>query len=1856
VVNRVPVSAAAVVVCVDRERELIAREGIDNPACTTTAENLIYVMYTSGSTGQAKGVGVVHRSVVRLVREPDFVDLGSDEVLLQLAPVSFDASTFEVWGALLNGARLVVAPAAALSLAELGRVVRESRVTTLWLTAGLFHQMVDERLADLAGVRQLLAGGDVLSPRHVRKVLEVGGDRVLVNGYGPTENTTFTSCHRMREASEVEATVSIGRPVSRTQVYLLDGEMRLVPVGVAGELYTGGEGLARGYLHRPELTAERFVPHPFSSDERGGRLYRTGDLGRYLADGRVEYLGRGDEQVKVRGYRIEPGEVEAALAGYRGLREAVVRAHEEGSGEKRLVCYVVMEGEGEWSAGGLREHLRERLPEYMIPTTFIQLEEMPLTPNGKVDRRALPAPDDTRGESRDSYQAPRTPIEEMLAGIFASVLRVTGVGIEENFFELGGHSLLATRVVSRVREAFGVELPLRSLFERATVAGLSEEVEALLRGGQELTVPPVRRREDGGAAPLSFAQQRLWFLDQLEPSSAFYNIPIAVRLRGALDIAALELTLSELNSRHEILRTTFKIVDEQPVQVIGAAEQARLPVLDLCGLPEERREPEVRRLIEAEASRPFDLAVGPLVRAQLLKLSEQEHVLLFTMHHIISDGWSMGVLIKEVAALYNAYSQGQQSPLAELPVQYADYAVWQRAWLQGDALENQLEYWRHQLAGAPPVLELPTDRPRPAVQTFRGASQRFVFPKELSERLKELSRQEGATLFMTLLAAFQVFLYKYTGQTDILIGTPIAGRNRAETENLIGFFVNTLVLRAQLSEGLTFRALLESTRRTALEGYAHQDIPFEKLVEELQPTRDLSYSPLFQVMLVLQNVPREKLSLRDLELSSLQGEDGAAKFDLTLFIGEETEGLAGALQYNTDLYDEQSITRMLSHFRQLLAAIVSQPNLPVSQLSVLSPAEQDSLLQLGNNNSFSFAPDRCIQQLFEEQAERTPQQTALVFEDRQLSYAELNRRANQLAHHLNTLGIAPEQVVGLCFERSPEMVIALLAVLKAGAAYLPLDPQYPRERLRFMLEDAGARLLLTSARHRAMVDELTSHTLPRIVVDSSTEVFDAEPAHNPASRVDFNNLAYIIYTSGSTGRPKGVMVTHLGLVNYLSWACDFYGVSTGGGAPLHSPLGFDLSITSLFTPLLAGARLDLLPEAEQTLEALAAALTRRAETAYSLVKVTPAHLELLREMIGEAEQVRASVLVVGGEALSAESVCWWQQRAPRMRIINEYGPTETVVGCSIYEVKQGERQIGSVPIGRAISNMELYVLDERMELLPVGVVGELYIGGVGVARGYAGRAEQTAERFVPHPFSAERGARLYRTGDRGRVRNDGEMEYLGRLDSQVKVRGHRIELGEVEAVLSRHESVSEVVVTALEDVPGNNRLVAYVVAAEAGASPVGELRAYLREQLPEYMIPSAFVMLEEMPLTPNGKVDRRALPAPDGLRPELESRYEEPRTGLERLLAEMWEDVLGVEMVGVYDNFFDLGGTSIRVVVFINRLQERLGVPVSVKALFVAPNIAALSAYLEEHYGHTISAVGADDNGGAPSLLTGLQPVAGSWSPLVEVQGGTGKTPLFFVHPGGGNVFCYFNLARRLGADQPFYALQAKGLNDEQHGHTRIEEMASYYIEHLRAVQPTGPYRIGGWSLGGVVAFEMARQLKASGDEVVMLALIDSLSPLVLAGTEPEDDLSQLANFAIDLGFTKEHLSSSGDDVRRLPLEGQLAYMLDLAFANKLVPAGMELTDLHRLFRVFKTNREALREYVPGAYAGRVTYFQVVGDSAFDAGDMSKDWHELSPGGMDVYRLPGNHFSILKQPHVDALAECIERHLQKIDNGNGSLN
>ena len=1505
------------VLCLDEARTRVEAQPASAPAVDVGPLSLAYVIYTSGSTGTPKGTLLQHLGLINTALAAARLHRFSPESrVLQFAAPGFDASLCEVFGALVAGSTLVLAPRESLLPdAPLRELLTRQRITAVTLTPSVLAQLEPEGLGGLA---TLISAGEALPPAVAARW---GQGRLLLNAYGPTE---VTVCASITSEGVAPTQVSIGTPWPNTSLYVLDAKLRPVPTGVPSELYVASPGLARGYLGRPDLTAERFVPHPFS-DTPGARLYRTGDLVRWLPSGELQYLSRADGQVKLRGFRIERGEVEAALLASPDVLAAHVLVREDAPGQERLVAYVVARPGATPDASALRTRLRAFLPEFMVPAAFVTLEALPLTAHGKVDTRTLPAPEAPTAD--DTWVAPRTRTEQALAILWSELLGTSRVGLHANFFDLGGHSLLATRLVSRLRDAFSIELPVRRIFEAPTLERLARLVEDSARASR---LPPLTPTPRTGPLPLSFAQQRLWFLDLLEPGAVSYSLPGAFELRGPLDAAALARGFESILQRHEVLRTTYATEDGQPVQRIHPEPSSPLRLEDLSAFPDA--EARVRELAARDAQTPFDLRNGPVARATLVKLSPERHVLLLNMHHIASDGWSFGVFVRELAALSEAFSQGRPSPLPPLSLQYADFATWQRGWLKDEALDTQLSYWKRQL-DALPVLELPTDRPRPAVQTYNGAALDVRLPEELVRRLDAVCRREGVTPFMVLLSTFQVLLGRLSRQDDIPVGTPIAGRNHSELEPLIGFFVNTLVLRTRLGGDPSFREVLRQVRDTTLDAYTHPDIPFEKLVEELRPQRDLSRGPLFQVMFALNAEPELDASSSRLAISPLELESRVAKFDLTLAFAESSGGWSGSLEYNVDLFDAATARRMASQYTRLLDAFLSDPDVRIGEAPLMDAEELRRVLVEWNASASPLPSVPSTHALFEAQVRERPQALAVEYEEASLTYAQLDEAANRLAHLLLASGVRAEERVAVLLPRSLDSVVALLACFKAGAVYLPLDAALPESRLRFMVKDAGARLCLTHAALRPLSGEGFSGEVLCLDEAPVRARLAAQPASAPAVDVGPLSLAYVIYTSGSTGTPKGTLLPHLGLIHLLSAEARKLECGPGTRLLACASIGFDTSLEEHLLPLTSGATLVLAP-AEHTLPGEALHRTLQ-EKRIHVVSLTPG---VLAATPSEGLET-LHTLISGGEACPAEVVDRW---AKGRHFLNTYGPTEATVFSTVEPCSPGA---GTPSIGRPFANTKVYVLDARLRPVPPGVTGELCISGPGLARGYLGRPALTAERFLPNPFADAPGERLYRTGDLARWQPDGTLAFVGRVDAQVKLRGYRIELGEVEASLLAVEGVAQAVAHVREDSPGVRRLVGYLVPAAGVTLDVAALKSRLKERLPDVMVPAAFVVLEKLPLTANGKIDRRALPAPER---GADVKYEAPTNEIEAQLATLWAGLLGVERVSIHDDFFQLGGHSLLAAQLVSRMKQSFGVELPLKEVFTRPVLVDLALYIME--------------------------------------------------------------------------------------------------------------------------------------------------------------------------------------------------------------------------------------------------------------------------------------------------------------------
>jgi amino acid adenylation domain-containing protein len=1533
------------VLCLDADSEQFARESGENPEPLAGPDNLAYMIYTSGSTGRPKGVMVTQGGLLNyLLWARQAYPVAGGEATLVHTPLSFDLTVTSLLPALISGVRVELVPELP-GVDGLREALSSPRRYSLIKLTPSHLQLLNRQVAERRVTAQccaLVVGGEALTGEMVEPWQREFPQTQIFNEYGPTETVVGCCVHEVSFAQALDGPVPIGRPIADTRLYVLDEFGDPVPVGVAGELYIGGAGLAHGYWRRPGLTAASFVPDAVSG-LAGARLYRTGDRARYLPDGQLVYLGRADSQLKLRGFRVEPGEIEYHLRQSAGVSEACVALRKDQHGQDRLVAYVVAdEGQAAPSMRELRQFLQTRLPAYMIPAKLVACASLPLTTHGKVDTRALPEPD--WGEAIYGGEQSANPTEELLLGIWHDVLEVEDVGLDDSFFDMGGHSLLATQVMSRVHEVWGVEIELRTLFEQPTIRQLGQWLdERPGRRGEKSALPPIEPRpQTGGGAPLSYGQYRLWFLEQLAPGGSLYNVQLAIRLHGPLRPEALEWSLNRIVERHEVLRSRFALEEAGPVQVVEEVRPLGLQLEDVSALDAEAAEAAAVEAVAREARRGFDLQAGQLLRALAVRFSDEDHLVCLTMHHIVCDGWSTAIFVSEVNQLYTAYVRGEAAPLAELPIQYADYAAWQREWLSGERLTGELDYWRRQLADAPARLELPTDRPRPAVQTARGAVAREVWDAGLVQSARELSQRHGATQFMTLLTVLKILLYRYSGQEDIVVGSPIAGRTRRETEGLIGFFINTLALRSRVAAGASFAELVRQEREVCLGAYAHQDVPFEKLVEELNPGRELSHAPIFQVMLTLHNMPIGTLEMADLTFSPVDIPVQGAKYDLTVRLVEVGSAMTCSVEYNADLFEPQTIERFTKHFRRVLASVVAEPDAPVSRLPLLDEGERRQILFDWNRTAADYPRHTSIQQLFEGQARCRPDAVAVRFGGQSLTYQELNARANQLAAELAAYGVGPEVRVGLLVERSLEMAVGLVAILKAGGVYVPLDPAYPRERLAFMARDAGLALTLTQEKLSA---DLTQQGARWLAIDMERAAGAEATTHDPAPPLAGANLAYMIYTSGSTGQPKGVMVSHRNLAHSTA-ARDLFYREPVKSFLLLSSFAFDSSVAGIFWTLGGGGTL-VLPsrDFERDLAGLTGLIQEQEVT--HLLCLPSLYSFLLQQP--EVERLRTlETVIVAGEACPPALVARHGELLPRAKLFNEYGPTEATVWSSAIELDGGAER-ATVPIGRPIPNGQLYILDEHGEVAPVGVAGEIYIGGGGVARGYHLRPGLTAGKFVPHPFGREPGARLYRSGDLGRFLADGNVEFLGRADNQLKLRGYRIELGEIESALAAHPSVAAAGVISREDEPGNARLVAYYVAAgEDGAASPGELRAYLRERLPDYMVPSVLMPVPALPRTPNGKLDRRALPEPTVGREGLATDFAPPANRLESLIAETWSELLQVKGVGANDNFFELGGHSFLIIRVHDRLQKSLARTFPLISVFEHPTVRALARFLQD--------------------------------------------------------------------------------------------------------------------------------------------------------------------------------------------------------------------------------------------------------------------------------------------------------------------
>ncbi|HEX5356498.1 MAG TPA: amino acid adenylation domain-containing protein [Aquabacterium sp.] len=1780
-------AGALTIVDAQRDAAAILSHIDDDMEIPSSADDIAYAMYTSGSTGRPKGVIVPHRGVTRVAVDNGYAEIDACDVVAHCSNPAFDASTFEIWGALLNGACLAVVDSdTVLQPDAFARTLTAHRVSVMFMTTALFCLYADALSAVFKNLRHLLFGGESLDPGAARRVLRHSAPTHLLHVYGPTETTTFATAYEIKAIDEQARSIPIGHAIAATQVYVLDGAMQLAPTGVTGEIYIGGAGVALGYLNQPELTQASFVADPFKA-HGAGMLYRTGDLGCWRAPGVLEYVGRNDQQIKIRGFRIEPGEIEAQLAGLDEVKDAVVLAREDHPGDKRLVAYITSTVEGlTLDTAALRDTLAGILPDYMIPSALVQLPALPLTPNGKVDRKALPAPH-WPDEAGATHEAPRPGLEQSLAAIWSALLHHTVSRRDAHFFHIGGHSLLAVQLVSRIREQLHLSMTLKQVFDAPVLSAQAALLGTLTPVAlppdasacpltQQLARPAKASRE--GLVPLSLAQQRLWFLDQMGDAAEAYVIPLALKLDGALDIDALRSAFDAVIERHEILRTSFPHVDGVPSQHVHPASGFELLVIDqesdLAGDQPADVTQQCRTLLTA----PFDLARGPLLRGMLIRQAPQVHELFMAMHHIVSDGWSMNVLVQEVVALYAAFSEGHASPLPPLPIQYADYAIWQRQALKGAHLANQAAYWQGVLRHAPALLTLPLDHPRPLVQTGSGARVAVALDHELTAALRDCADRHGVTLHMLLLSAWAILLSRLSGQDEAVIGTPVANRPHTELEGLIGFFVNTLPLRVHVDADASVQAMLEAVRANTLAAYAHQDLPFDQIVEAVAPPRSLSHAPVFQVLFSLNNAPADGASLPGLQVSALDIPAQSTQFDLALALQESKSAILGAVDYAVDLFDQATVERWMSHWTVLLQGLAdASAQTPVSALPWMLAADRHQVLHAFNQTQLDElhggSCDELAHELFEEQVRLRPEAIALRFDGLSITYAELDARARQVAGMLQAQGIGPDQIVGVLLDRGIDMVVAVLACLKAGGAYLPLDPGYPEARLRYMVTDARPGVILTDARLQQLGREIggTSAVLDIASIDSS---------HTWARPTDLNpgHLAYVIYTSGSTGEPKGVMLTHGGLVNLAHWQQPTFGAGPGSQVLQFSSFSFDACTWEWSMALCHGATLcmahrsDLMPG-----PALWRTLHQLRITHATL---PPVALSAMSGMLGDASLPDLHTLVVAGEACSVQLVAQW---AKGRKFFNAYGPTEITVCATAHLCDPG--QASAPPIGRPMANARVYVLDAHGHPTPTGVPGEIYIGGAGVARGYLNKADLSASRFLADPFCAgDAGARMYRTGDLGRWQADGTLVFLGRCDHQVKVHGLRIELGEIESMLLSQHQVRDAVVLTQGAAGEEQSLTAYLALhapdldAPGQQALIEDCRMRLRARLPAYMVPGAFVVLPQLPLTPNGKVDRQAL-AEQGkaIAPARQHEYAAPVGDLERALCALWQEVLNAPApVGRHDNFFDMGGHSLAAARLMSRVQA-LGLALPLSTIFAHPTPAAL----------------------AEAALSGQRVRSGdeAQARLSVLRRQGEQAPLFIVHDISGTALPYVALSSALDVDRPIYGLLPPATL-MQGSAISVTELAGYHVDTIREKQAQGPYYLAGWSAGGVLAHAMAAHLVRSGQDVAFLGLID-------------------APYPGEAGWQADSESPSQ--------------------ADHGLPSDLRIDDVQALLKPAQALIAAVEAHVPEPVPLAFHYFAASHTVDTEPCHL-RGWQRLADQKVQVHNVNGDHWSIMRSQALPELA------------------
>ncbi|QQK81514.1 amino acid adenylation domain-containing protein [Salicibibacter cibi] len=1770
-------------------------------------EDPAYVIYTSGSTGSPKGVVIPRKGLHNFIEDMrERFLLNERDEWLAVTTIAFDISALELYLPLTSGASVLFASKESVQEpGKLSSLMTRQEVTFMQATPTLWQVLMNHAPASLAGLH-VLTGGEAL-PKHLKDQLLAHACEVT-NLYGPTE-TTIWSTAKLIDIEDA-TTPSIGKPITNTSVYVLDNGLTLVPEGTIGELYIAGEGLASGYHGRPALTAERFIADPFGKP--GSRMYRTGDLARWLEDGSLDYLGRVDHQIKLRGFRLELGEIEEVYAGHFMVEHIVVTIREDTSGDPWLVAYIIPATGDPIDSEQVREYGRKYLPDYMIPSAFVTLEKFPVTPNGKVDRKALPVPSISHGREK---KLPRTSQEEVLAALFKEVLPGVDVGIDEDFFYLGGHSLRAVRLANRIKDVFGDEIGIGKIFDFPSVERLAQQ----LNGSKESFQPALIKQERPERVPLSFEQRRLWFLYQMEGPQPTYNIPLVTWIRGELDLEALEQALFDVVRRHETLRTIFLEKDGEAEQLILPIEQA-IPVLSITECQGE----DIQAYLNEAVQTSFKLEQSPMLKAQVFKRGAGDHVFMLLLHHTIADGWSLAPLNHDLSLAYTARKKKTTLTWPELPLQYADYAIWQKQWIREvDNPEShsgkQLNYWKKALHGLPEQLDLPFDGQRQFSGNVLGDTVEFACSDVTHKQLLDLSKSEGCSLFMVLQSGLAALLSRLGAGADIPIGSPIAGRNDDQLTDLIGYFVNTLVLRTNTEGDPPFHELLQRVKRFNVKAYKHQDLPFEVLVEHLNPQRIQGKNPLFQVMLAFQNTPEHSLDLPEATAVSEIRTVGAAKFDLTFEIEEKRDnkgqplGLNGMIEYRTDLFAKETIEQMAFRFIQLLKNAVVDPATAISQLNVLTPNEKHFLSQKEDTGEHrTFLPP----QIFEEQAMSNPEAVAVVCGEENVSYRSLNDQVNQIARLFISYGIGPGHFIAIALPRSINMIVAILATQKAGAAYIPLDPSHPRARLDYMIADAHPTCIVMNSEVRLSAPNALLFTLDDRDTTAKVHMFDKGNIEQweRTRALSIEDAAYVIYTSGSTGKPKGVVIPHQNVSRLFSATEGWFSFTATDVWTLFHSYAFDFSVWEMWGAFLNGGKLIIIPhEVSRNPEAFLEVLVNEKVT---VLNQTPSAFYQLMQAETDweylQEQLSLRYIIFGGEALDFSRLQSWYDHFPsdKPQLVNMYGITETTVHVTYQPLSRAMvHSSGSSIVGKEIPDLNVYVLDEQLQPVPAGVTGEMYVAGKGLAQGYLGKPALTAERFIANPFG-EPGSRLYRTGDMARWNLDGTLDYLGRADHQVKIRGFRIELGEIDHVILQHKMVKEVATVVREDRPGDQRIVAYVVSAGEENVDTWELQKQTGSMLPNYMRPSAYVSIPNLPLTPNGKLDQQALPAPD-MKKQTAHAITAPQTPHQEMLVELFSEILGVTRIGIHDGFFDLGGHSLLAVTLMSRIQETFGEKMSIGTLFESPTVEGLAEKIESGEQH--------------AALDVLLPLRKSGE----------EQPLFCVHPAGGLSWCYAGLMSALDQKYPLYGLQARAISEPEKRPNSLDEMAADYIRQLKTVQSEGPYRLLGWSLGGNIAQAMAVHLQAEGAEVSSLIMLDAYPDQFFY--DPEEESNVVMGLLALGGFDIENLEG-----KEISLQNAIEWLRQEGSAL----ASLDDETIQNLKNNYVNAVKLLNGYHPQTFDGNVLFFRSTIIPEWFEGIEPERWSPYINGTIYQYEIECAHKDMCQPGPIAEIGTYITNYLK----------